>query len=238
MYQFGMKGRNKRHKANPLFLGALLFAALFHVDAQTVEVTATTNQKAVDAILKKVREEAAANRAFYDERGKCRAMMRARAWTDAEKSCRTAVVLVEKLPKEQVLERSSARTSLAVLLLLNQRPKEAIALLEEALAISQGVTDDSDAETGEIYFLLGRAHHISGDVERSRSYYERAERTYRTAFIEIGDSELRYTYGQVIKDIVEAHLDLLRSAGLRAEAEKLDQRLVQVEKDFSDYLRN
>ncbi len=219
----------------------LLFAILFCLASsvaysQSVEVTATTNPAKVNAILKQERQKSEANRAYFAEDEKCRGLIRSHDWVNAEASCRTAILLVEKLPKEHILERSSARKALGVVQIWQRKPREAIVLFEKSLEIGKQVLDDSDAETGEIYFLKAQAYHRSKDVSMARSFYEKAEKTYRTAFIEIGDDEFRFPYGRAIRNIVEAHYLLLGSAGLAEEAEKLKTRLSQVEKDFAKYL--
>ncbi len=214
---------------------ALVLSALT-VSAQSVEVSATTDPKKVKEILARERQGSEENAAYFAEDERCRGFLRASEWTKAEASCRKAILLVEKLPKEHTLSKSSARKYLAVALLWQQNLKEAIGLLEKSLEIGRSVIDDSDAETGDIYFLMGQAYHLSKDVSAARSYYEKAEKTYRTAFSKIGDDEIRFPYGRRIWNIVEAHYSLVKSAGLGHEAEKLKDRLAQVKKEFAKYL--
>ena len=222
----------------PLILFLIVLAEWTTSYSQEVTVRATTNKNEVEAILKKEREEARVNRAFFAEHDKCRGLLRAQEWAKAELSCRSAISLVDKLPREHVLERSSVRESLALALLWQRRPEEAILLLNRSLEISKSILDGSDAEKCDVYLLLGHAHRLLNDIQIARSYYERAEGTYRSAFVKIGDDEVRFPYGQRIKNIVEAHYDLVKSAGLVKEAEKLQGRLAQVEKEFAKYLIN
>jgi tetratricopeptide (TPR) repeat protein len=204
--------------------------------AQQVTVTATTDKKEVAALLAKEREASRINQAYFSEDHRCRDFLNAREWAKAESSCRAAVLLAEKLPKEHVLERSSIRGSLAIALLWQGRSEEAVSLLNKSLEISKPILDDTDAEKGDIYLWLGHAHRLRKDTQTARDYYERAERTYRSAFVKIGDDELRFPYGRRIRNIVEAHLDLVTAAGLVNETEKLQMRLADVEKEFAKYL--
>jgi tetratricopeptide (TPR) repeat protein len=222
--------------SKPLSLFIRILSGITVSYSQKVTVSATTNKKEVEAILRKEREASRINQAFFAEDKKCRAFLRAREWIVAETSCRAAIVLVEQLPKEHILERSSIRLSLASSLLWQRRPEEAISLLNTAIEISKSILDDSDAEKGDIYLTMGHAHRLLVDVPAARSYYERAEATYRSAFVKIGEDDIRFAYGRYIKNVVEAHYALVKSEGLVAESEKLLARLAQVEKDFAKYL--
>lgn len=204
--------------------------------SQEVTASATTNKKEVEAILKKERTESRINAAYFAEHDRCRQLLRAKDLGKAEVSCRLAVSLSEKLPREQVLERSSALQSLAVVLLLQRKPQEPVVLLNKALEVSQSVIDDDDAETGELYFVLANAHSLLNDTQTARRYLEKAEDTYRSAFIKIDDDEMRRPYSRMIRNIVEAHFMVVKLAGLAEEAERLRGRLEKVEKDFARYL--
>ncbi|MEQ1763112.1 MAG: tetratricopeptide repeat protein, partial [Pyrinomonadaceae bacterium] len=146
----------------PILLLVLMSCVMVSI-AQEVTVKATTNRKEVESILTKGREEGRINRAFFDEHDRCRELLGKREFVKAEASCRTAIVYVEKLPKEHVLERSGVRATLALAVLWQKRPEEAIVLLNRALEIRKTVSDDSDADTGDLYYLLGQAHGLSND---------------------------------------------------------------------------
>lgn len=225
----------------PLILFVIIIIILLGLTAsysQEVTVRATTNKKEVEAILKKEQEEARVNRAFFTEHDRCRGLLRQQEWVKAEASCRAAITLVENLPKEHVLERSSVRATLAIAMLWQRRPEEAVLLLDRSLEIRKTVSDDTDADTGDLYFLLGQTHSLLNNMKAARSYYEKAESTYRAAFVEIGDDDFRVSYSRRLRNTVETHYNLVKSAGLVNEAEKLQVRLVQVEKEFAKYLIN
>ena len=216
----------------------VIFLVVTSSYSQEVTVRATTNKKEVARILREGREKSRINQAFFVEHDRCREFLRAREWAKAESSCRLAVLRVEKLPKEHVLERSSARASLAIALLWQRRSEEAIVFLNKSLAIRKTVSSDSDAEIGDLYFLLGQAHNVLNDIPNARAYYEKAESSYRAAFIEIGDDYFRSSYVRRLRDAVEAHYNMAKSAGLAGDAEKLQSRMAKVEKDFAKYLNN
>ena len=205
--------------------------------SQTVEVTVTTDKKAVEAILRKEREATRINQAYFAQDEKCRNLLKGNDWLKAEASCRSAITLVEKLPKHHVLERSSSRLALAIALLFQRRADDAIPLLNASLEIGKPLLDDTDAETGERYLFLGHAHRLKGDIEISARYYERAESTYRTAFKEIDDDYLRRSYSRSIIRILEAHLSLVRSVGSESSAMIVEKRLSDAKVEFEAFLR-
>jgi tetratricopeptide (TPR) repeat protein len=203
---------------------------------QEVTVTATTNQREIQRILSREREASRINQAYFSEDRVCRGFLAAKEWRKAEASCRKAIQLVEKLPKEHVLERSGSRASLAIALLWQKRPQEALPLLNKSLEIRKTEASDSDADTGDLYFLLGQTHRMLNDVLMARSLYERAESSYRAAFVEIDDEWLRASYARRLKNAVEAHYDLVESEGLFEDAENLKGRLNKLRSDFAKYL--
>ncbi len=221
-----------------LFFSFILFSSLLDGYSQKVEVTATTNKKEVGAILRKIGEEGRVNKAFFDENDKCRNFIRAREWVKAESSCRVAISLVEKLPKEHVLERSSARVSLAITLLWLRKTEEAISLLDKSLEIRKRDGDGSGVEFGEIYFLMAQAYHVKPDEAKAAEFYEKAETTVRAAFIDMGDDEggLRLRYPKLIQNILDAHIVLLEDNELHERSEVMRRRKTDFEKEFAKYL--
>ena len=204
--------------------------------SQEVTVSATTNKKEVAAILRKEREAIRINQAFFDEHDKCRVLLRAKEWVKAESSCRVAVTTVERLPKEHVLERSSVRASLALALLWQQRYEEAILLLNKSVELRNTVSDDPDADTADLYYLLAQAHFLANELETARVNFDRAETVYRAAFVAMDDEPLRASYSRRLRTALNTHYEALKNSGLVSEAEKVRVRLVQVEKDFAKYL--
>lgn len=221
-----------------LTLAFILISCWSNFFAQEVTVKATTNPKEINAILAKEREAGRINRAFFEEDDRCRELLKLREWPKAESSCRLAVALVEKLPAEHVLERSSARVSLAVALLWHRKTSEAIPLLKRSLEIRIPKAGEADADTADIYAILGSAYGSTGEVQTARLYFEKAESSYRAAFLDIGDDcdGMRFSYPRRMKNALEAHYELVKTAGTATEAEKLRARLAEVESEFAKYL--
>ncbi|HLM02066.1 MAG TPA: tetratricopeptide repeat protein [Pyrinomonadaceae bacterium] len=219
-----------------LLIGVLFFLNLPAVFSQRVEVP--TSKKEAEKLLKQDRIDSQRSKQYFDADEKCRNLIRARKFIEAESVCRNAVSLAEKLPKDRYLEKSVAYELLAVVLIRQARAGEAIPLLNQSLEAAKPVIDDTDAETGERYFWLGQANHQLGKINEAREYYTKAENSYRTAFKEMGDSDIREFYPQPIVNILEAHLILLKDAGLKEEAAKIEKRLVETKVEFAKFLEN
>lgn len=226
-----------------LFFSLIFFASLQPLFSQTVTVEVPTDKKIIAEILKQSREETAANKLYFAEADKCRKLVRTGSFAAAEASCRLAVSYAGRLPKDRYLERSSAYEALAYALLRQRKADEAILLLNKSLEAGKPVIDDTDAETGERYFLLGQSYHQLGKVNEAKDFYIKAERVYRTAITKIcgtdsdGD-EICSPYPRAIANILEAHLILLRSAELHREAFEIEKRLIDLKAEFSKNLEN
>ena len=197
------------------------------------------DQREAERVYKQSMIEQKYNKQYFDEMHRCERLINEQKFKEAEASCRLSISYAEKLPKESYMERYSANAGTGVALLRQRSAREAILYFEKALEIAKPILDDTDSETGDVYFLLGQAYHVLKDIPNARLYYEKAEKSYRTAFVEIGDDAFFLSpYGKKIKNIVEAHFILLQDAGLNDDAEKLKLRLAETKKEFVKYLEN
>jgi tetratricopeptide (TPR) repeat protein len=219
-----------------LFLISVLLLICQSGHSQTVTVEATTNPKKIAEILQKNREDVKANQIYFAEANKCRQFTQAGIFKEAEISCRTVITYAENLPKDRFLERSSAYEGLACVLLWEKKIDEAIILLKKSLETRKLVSDDSDAEVGGLYFLLGQAFHLLNKVDEAEGFYNKAENTYRIAFKNINDDEIGGPYPKSLVMILEAHLVLLKKAGLNEEAAKVEKRLTETKVEFAKFL--
>jgi tetratricopeptide (TPR) repeat protein len=202
---------------------------------------AILDQKEAERIARESAQEMKISKQYFATHDKCRNLMRQQNYTQAEVSCRLSVSLAEKLPKSRSMEKHSAYKWLGYSLLWQQKSEEAIPILDKSLEVASDRLSETDAETGEVYFLLGQANHFLGKVQTASDFYTRAERVYRAAFVEIGSAnvegdEIRSPYPRAIKNILEAHLLLVENANLKEEATKIKQRLSELKKEFSKYL--
>lgn len=212
-----------------LGLTLLFFASVTVCSGQIV-----TDQKEAERIYRESILETKNNKAYFAEYEKCRRLLNEKSYAQAEVSCRHSVTLAEKLPESRYLERHSAYKTLGLALIRQRKTQEAISFLEKSLEVSKPNLDDTNSETGEVYFLLGQANHLIENVELASGFYTKAENTFRSAFQEI--DELRIPYARAIKNILETHIILMEDAKLREEGEKIKKRLTDFGLEFAKYL--
>lgn len=182
------------------------------------------------------KDESTKAKQYFAEDSKCRSLITKHMLEDAEISCRTALSLAGKLPEDRDLEKHSAYETVGLVILFQRRPSESIPFFEKALAIGKKRLTDSSAETGEVYFYLGQANHLLGNTEKTQNLYLKAETAYRAAFIAINDDEIGAPYPRMIKNILTAHLSLLKKAGLSEKAEQVQKRLDNIKNEYPKFL--
>jgi len=137
-------------------------------------------------------EKAARNHYFQVEKD-CRDLLNAGKYADAERKCRKAVDISDELPKDVILERSSARALLANSIYLQRRFQEAIPLYEQALALDKGYRKPDDADLASDYANLGRAYAGTGDLAKADALYAAAVSTFEAAIQSLPQMKQNYT---------------------------------------------
>jgi tetratricopeptide (TPR) repeat protein len=197
-----------------------------------------TDQKEAERIYKESLLESKNNKAYFAEDKRCREFILNEKYIQAEKSCRLATILVEKLPEVRTMERHSAYKTLGVTLLHRQKGEEAIKMLVKSLKVAESNLSEINAETGEVYFFIGQANYLLGEVNLASHFYTKAENTYHFAIKDIDDIEMSYPYFRAIKNILEVHFVVLTNAEMKAEAAEVEKRLTNFKKEFAKYLEN
>ena len=194
------------------------------------------DQKEAERIYRQSLRDDAYSKRYFDADEKCRGLIRDQRFQAAEAACRLAISYSDKLAKERYLERSSGRIGLGVVLVRLRREREAIVQFQSAYTLTRPILNDTNSETGEIYFLLGQAYHLLDDRTNAELYYEKAEKTYRAAFIDIGDEDMRRVYARAIYNIVGSHTNLFENAEMTQDAERMQRRFEKVRQEYSKYL--
>lgn len=199
-----------------------------------------TDQKEAERIYKESVQESKISKQYFTEIDNCRNLLRAVKYIQAATACRLAVSTAEKFPKSRYMEKHSAYKVLGIALLWQRKAQEAISYFDKSLEVAKPNLDDSTAETGEVYFLLGQANHFLGKLEIAGDFYTKAENVYRSAFkmMKEVDSEefLLQPYAKAIRNILKTHLILLENAEMKDEAAQIEKRLTEAKKEFAKYL--
>jgi tetratricopeptide (TPR) repeat protein len=169
------------------------------------------------------KEESTVNQRYFDAEDKCRSLMRATKFAEAEATCREAVELSNQLPKDAVLERSSALSLLANDVLSQRRFADSIPLYEKALELDQAYLKPYDADLATNYQNLGRAFALTGNFPKADQLYALAVSTFKLAIKNLPSMTENYSrrlrralneYAQVkdAEDQKDAASDLRRQA--------------------------
>jgi len=213
------------------------FTLLFFASVTICSGQIVTDQKEAERLYKESIFETKNNKAYFSEAEKCRKLINAKSYSQAEASCKLSVMLVEKLPKSRYMERHSAYKMLGLAFIRQRKAQEAITSLEKSLQAGKAKLDDTNSETGEVYFLLGQANQLLEETELASDFYMKAENTFRSAFIEIDDDEVRFDYVRILGNILETHIILAENANLKEKSEKYKKRLSDFKIEFAKYLK-
>jgi tetratricopeptide (TPR) repeat protein len=184
----------------------------------------------------KERNEMKTGKEYFAKKDECFELLNNENYKMAEISCKSSISIAEKLPKTRYLEKRSAYNYFGIALLKQNKAEEAIGYLNKALEVSKPNLDDTDSETGEVYYILGQANLLLRKFDLAREFYIKAENAYRAAFKKINADELRQFYPKAIKAILESHLILEESEGSRDEAIKIQKKLDNLKTEFPKFL--
>jgi TonB family protein len=182
------------------------------------------------------KKEQDASNAYFKQEDKCRALLRAKQYSDAESGCRTAVELVEKLPAARQNERRSAYALLGHSLLNQRKFSDALIPYQQELTIAKASLHPYEAELGYAYHDIALALFATGDLQQSRSDYETAISTLEQARDHIDSAFLKNQYSGTMKTVLQEYALLLRKSGDSSGADAAEQRAqsIEVKADLKD----
>jgi TonB family protein len=182
------------------------------------------------------KKEQDASNAYFKQEDKCRALLRAKQYSDAESGCRTAVELVEKLPAARQNERRSAYALLGHSLLNQRKFSDALIPYQQELTIAKASLHPYEAELGYAYHDIALALFATGDLQQSRSDYETAISTLEQARDHIDSAFLKNQYAGTMKTVLQEYALLLRKSGDSSGADAAEQRAqsIEVKTDLKD----
>jgi TonB family protein len=167
------------------------------------------------------------NRRYFALDDKCRSLLNARKWQDAEQVCRNALPVADQLADHEGLTKMGAYEHVGHALFAQQRYAEALEYYTRAFGFAQSSLGETDAEMGYAYRHLAMAHHGVGNLDKARELYKKAETTLELAQEKIGNADLKQRYRKSLKEILKYHLLAAEEAGQPAEAEEIRKRLTE-----------
>lgn len=144
--------------------------------------------------------------------------------------------LVEKLPASRQNERRSAYALLGHSLLYQKKFSDALIPYRQELTIAQASLKPDEAELGYAYHDMGLALFATGDLQQSRSNYERSMTTLEQARDHIDSAFLKNQYAGTMKTVLQEYALLLRKSGDSSGADAAEQRAqsIEVKTDLKD----
>lgn len=170
------------------------------------------------------RQQAVSNKYFKLD-DKCRGLLKATKWKDAEQTCREALPLADQLGDQQGLTKMGAYEHVGYALLTQQRYGDALEYYSRAFEFAQSSLKETDAELGYAYRNLAMANHGLRNLDKARELYGKAEKTLQLAHENIESEDLKQRYEKSLKEILKYHLLAAEEAGAVSEAQDLRKRL-------------
>jgi tetratricopeptide (TPR) repeat protein len=218
-----------------------LFTFLVLFSAQLAAPQVITSQKEAERIYRLAKEEDKNSQGYFANIDKCRTTLKVGELVKAEAACRLSLAFAEKLPPHRFMEKRSANQWLGIVLSRRNEAKNAIVFFEKALEAGKSGLTDSDAETGDIYFLLAKANHSLRHFDVASSFYAKAEDTYRAAFANMivldDDGFVLRQYAIVLGNILRSHLVLANDGDMSEQVVRLTRVIAKYEFEFAEYLK-
>jgi tetratricopeptide (TPR) repeat protein len=174
--------------------------------------------------------------AYFMQEDKCRQLVNARRFADAEPLCKMGVELVEKLPASRGMERLAAYQQAGHSTFYQKKFADALNFYRRELAIAKVTVEPYAAELGYAYHHVAAGLHATGDLNAARSCYEQSERILEQARRHIGSEYLKNRYSAAIKSVLADYVVLLRQMGDESGAKTAEKkaRSIVVRTDLTD----
>jgi tetratricopeptide (TPR) repeat protein len=196
-----------------------------------VNVTAGTGKEGERLLKESARRDAIRSK-FFEERGKCRDLLKAGMLQGAETVCKSAVKLAEQLEAHSKLERSGAYEAVGHVMLGQQRYEEALEYYSRALESVEPRLTDTSAELAQLYGNLAMTNHVLGRLDKALELYRKAGKIYRAAYDDFGKDDkdewvrnVRQSYLNSLKTLLGYHRNAAEEAGAASEVEEVEKLL-------------
>jgi TonB family protein len=216
---------------HPILISAALDAVKqwqyqpFLVDGRPTAVNTTIKVEfSLGASPEGYKKELQAADVYFIQEDKCRTLVTAKQFAEAEPVCKQAIEVVEKLDAGRKMERVSAYQLAGHSLFYQRKFADALILYRQELIVAQSKLKPYEAELGYAYHHVAMGLHATGDLSQARSYYELAETTLERAREHIGSEFLKNRYSASIKSVLTGYALLLRQSGDESGAQAAEAK--------------
>jgi TonB family protein len=165
---------------------------------------------------------------YFPLEGRCRNLVRAGSYNDAEAICKQALQHAEMFANGRELEKMGAYELVGHVMLGQKRYREALDYFNRARDAAGSKLSEKNAEMGDLYGSMAIAHHLLRELDKARELYSRAERVLQTAYDDMksddNDKELedlRRSYIKRLRRLLEYHQKAAEDAGASSEVEAI-----------------
>jgi protein TonB len=175
-----------------------------------------------------VKKDAQAANEFFAVIGQCRRQLNDKQLSQAELTCKKAIVISRGLDSHRHLERAEAFQQTGHALFLQRKFSEALDNYRAELQYT-GDAEREGSELAAAHYHVGNALWGIGHLDEAKAEYETAENMYVRAWEHIDSAFLKNEYSKRRKLVLSDHAALLRVMGQSAEAAALDRQAAAIE---------
>ena len=165
---------------------------------------------------------------FFPLVDKCRALVRAQNWKDAEPVCQDARRQAEMFANGRELEKMGAYELEGHVMRGQKRYVEALDYYKRAQVAAGSRLDEDDAELGRLYAEMAITHYLLRHLPEARELFVKAERVLQAAYDKFKSDEsdreletLRRGYIRSLRQTLEYHLVAAEESGATSEVEAI-----------------
>lgn len=165
---------------------------------------------------------------FFPREERCRNLVRAGNFNDAEVICKEAVQHAEMFGGGRELEKMGAYELVGHVMLGQRHYREALDYFTRAHTAVAARLSEKDAEMGRLYGNMAIAHHLLRELDKARELYLKAERVLQAAYDNMKSDErdqeleeVRKGYIRSLRRLLEYHLTAAEDAKASSEVEAI-----------------
>jgi hypothetical protein len=164
-------------------------------------------------------------RQYFQEEAKCRDLMNASKWQQAEEVCKANLSIVKKLANYRAFQKMRAYQMVSISMLNRDKHKDALVYLNQALKFAKAVASESDPELAELLVMIGLTHSRMGNMGKARGFYEKGEKILQLAFDRPWSLDYKDRFVLQLKKALQYHISAAEADGAAKEAALLKTRL-------------
>jgi TonB family protein len=166
-------------------------------------------------------------RRYFEEEEKCRYLMNASEWRNAEEICSANLEIVDDLGKHRGATKMRAYRMAGLAALAQSKYEEALNYLNRAHKYGRSSLKEDDAELGDLLVMLGLTYSKMEKPDKARKSYAKGEKILQLAY-DHANAILKAQYLPRLKIALEYCMRAAEDAGDSKEAEKLKKRLASL----------